>query len=107
MSLLYVVKKSPFMHSDLEHVFELAFFQKEEGYDIGIVLMQDAVLVTKKSEKSKILEKLLNNGIKIYVLEADCKARGIEEWVVDGVQKVGYEGFIDLLMEDYQKTVSF
>jgi len=69
--------------------------------------MQDAVLITKKSEKSKMLEEIMAIEINIYVIDADCKARGISEMVVEGVKKVGYEEFIDLLMEDYEKTVSF
>lgn len=95
------------MHSDLERVFEIITFQREEGYYIGLVLMQDAVIITKKSMKSELLEKILSNGIKVYVLDADCKAKGIAEKVVEGIQKIGYEEFIDLLMEEYEKTISF
>jgi sulfur relay protein TusB/DsrH len=105
-SLLYIVRRSPFMYSDLERAAELASLQKEEN-EIGIVLMQDAVLITKKSEKSKMLEEIMANGIDIYVIDADCKARGISDMVIEGVKKVGYEEFIDLVMEKYKKTVSF
>ncbi len=106
-SLLYIVKRSPFMYSDLERASELASMQKEAGNDIGIVLMQDAVLITKKSEKSKMLDEIMATGIDIYVLDADCKARGISDMVLEGIKKVGYEEFIDLVMENYEKTVSF
>ncbi|WP_287584968.1 sulfurtransferase complex subunit TusB [Candidatus Borrarchaeum sp.] len=106
-SLLYIVRRSPFMYSDLERASELASMQKEEGNDVGMVLMQDAVLITKKSEKSKMLEEIMVNGINIYVIEADCNARGINEMIIEGVKKVGYEEFIDLVMENYEKTVSF
>lgn len=106
-SLLYIVRRSPFMYSDLERAYELASMQKEEGNDVGMVLMQDAVLITKKSEKSKMLEEIMVNGINIYVIEADCNARGINEMIIEGVKKVGYEEFIDLVMENYEKTVSF
>lgn len=105
-SLLYIVKRSPFMYSDLERAAELASMQKEEN-EVGIVLMQDAVLITKKSEKSKMLEEIMANGIDIYVIDADCKARGISDVVLEGIKKVGYEEFIDLVMENYEKTVSF
>lgn len=104
--LLYIIRRSPFMSSDLERVAELAVKQKEEN-EVGIVLMQDAVLITKKSQKSKLLEELMVNGINIFVIEADCNARGISEMVIEGVKKVGYEEFIDLVMEDYEKTISF
>lgn len=106
-SLLYIVKRSPFMYSDLERASELASMQKEAGNDVGIVLMQDSVLITKKSEKSKMLEEIMANGIDVYAIEADCKARGISDVVLEGVKKVGYEEFIDLIMENYEKTVSF
>ena len=106
-SLLYIVRRSPFMYSDLERASELALIQKEAGNDVGMVLIQDAVLITKKSEKSKMLEEIMANGINIYAMDADCKARGLSEMVVEGVKKVSYEEFIDLLMEDYEKTVSF
>ena len=94
------------MYSDLERASELASIQKHSGNDVGMVLMQDAVLITKKSEKSKMLEEIMANGIDIYVIDADCKARGISD-AVQGINKVGYEEFIDLVMEKYEKTVSF
>ncbi|MHA2061864.1 MAG: sulfurtransferase complex subunit TusB [Candidatus Sifarchaeia archaeon] len=107
-SLLYVVRRSPFMYSDLERVAELAYLQKTDaGNDIGIVLLQDSVLITKKSEKSKMLEEIMANGITIYAIEADCKARGIRDVVLEGVKTISYEEFVDLVMEDYEKTVSF
>jgi len=82
--------------------------QKDAGNDVGIVLMQDSVFITtKKSEKSKILEEIMANGIIVYAIEADCKARGISDVVLEGVKKVTYEDFIDLVMENYEKTVSF
>jgi sulfur relay protein TusB/DsrH len=95
------------MYSDLERASELASMQKEEGDDVGVVLMKDAVLISKKSEKSKMLEEIMAHGINIYVIEADCNARGISEMVIEGVKKVGYEEFVDLVMNDYEKTVSF
>jgi sulfur relay protein TusB/DsrH len=95
------------MYSDLERASELASMQKETGNEIGIVLMQDAVLITKKSEKSKMLEEIMANGIIVYAIEADCKARGISDVVLDGVKPVSYDDFIDLVMENYEKTVSF
>jgi len=96
------------MYSDLERAAELASMQKEAGNEVGIVLMQDSVLITtKKSEKSKMLEEIMANGIDVYVIDADCKARGISDVVLEGVNKVGYEKFIDLVMENYEKTVSF
>ena len=95
------------MFSDLESASELASMQKEAGNEVGIVLMQDAVLITKKSVKSKMLEEIMANGIDVYVIDADCKARGISDVVLEGIKKVGYEEFIDLVMENYEKTVSF
>jgi sulfur relay protein TusB/DsrH len=96
------------MYSDLERASELAFLQKEAGNDVGIVLMQDSVLITtKKSDKSKMLKEMMINGINVYAIEADFKARGLSDVVLDGVKKVSYEDFIDLVMENYEKTVSF
>ena len=54
-----------------------------------------------------MLEEIMANGIDIYVIDADCKAGGISDVVLEGVNKVGYEEFIDLVMENYEKTVSF
>ena len=49
----------------------------------------------------------MTTGIDLYVIDADCKARGISDMVLEGVKKIGYEEFIDLVMENYEKTVSF
>ncbi|MDH5614597.1 MAG: sulfurtransferase complex subunit TusB, partial [Gammaproteobacteria bacterium] len=44
--------------------------------------------------------------VKIYALEADLDSRGIKGRVIDGIQLVDYNGFVDLTVE-YDKVQSW
>ncbi|MCX8115946.1 MAG: sulfurtransferase complex subunit TusB, partial [Burkholderiaceae bacterium] len=37
--------------------------------------------------------------LKVFALAPDLQARGVADRVIDGVQTVDYEGFVDLVVE--------
>lgn len=115
MATLYLVTKSPFIHSDPFEAVKVAILQSAVEEKIGVVLLQDAVLGAKKgqfSEKGETFEQLLldavEKGIKVYVLEPDSKARAMKpDQIVEGISPIGYLRLVDLIMEEFEKTVSW
>jgi tRNA 2-thiouridine synthesizing protein B len=66
--------------------------------DSVILLIEDAVIaVTKNSAISEQIKNYLVDN-KVYVLEPDLKARGIRR-IIEGVEKVDYDGFVKLTVE--------
>jgi tRNA 2-thiouridine synthesizing protein B len=100
MSELHTVNKSPFEKSSfdscLEHVLDGS----------AVLLYEDGVYAAMKGTAAE--EKMKSaQGVKFYALGPDVKARGIaEDRVVDGVEIVDYDGFVDLAAE-HSKVVSW
>jgi len=115
MATLYLITKSPFIHNDPSEAVRVAILQRNREEKIGVVLLQDAVLGVKKeqfSEKEESFEQLLlealGKGVDIYALEPDLKARAIKpEEIIEGVAQIGYPKLVDLIMDEYEKIVSW
>ena len=91
MNLLFVIKRSPFISRDLEHILPVA----HEGSHV--MLVQDAVLaVAKTPENQQWLDRLTSAGIVVYALSEDITARGITR-LLEGVEVVDYGGWVDLV----------
>nr|VFK42217.1 MAG: tRNA 2-thiouridine synthesizing protein B [Candidatus Kentron sp. TC]VFK42648.1 MAG: tRNA 2-thiouridine synthesizing protein B [Candidatus Kentron sp. TC]VFK61549.1 MAG: tRNA 2-thiouridine synthesizing protein B [Candidatus Kentron sp. TC] len=91
MSMLHIVNKSPFektsLNSCLMHVKEGA----------AILLSEDGVYAALSG--TAIADKMISalQNCKIYVLEPDIKARGMDVGkVIDGIKVIGYGDFVDL-----------
>lgn len=90
--MLHTVNKSPYRSSLLDTAVKFA--SKGEP----ILLIEDGVIAAAKgtSQEAKLKEVLQNH--EVYALEADLKARGIDQ-LVDGVQTADYGKFVDLTVE--------
>lgn len=100
MSELHIVNKSPFEKSSLDSCLGYV----NEGS--AILLFEDAVYAAMQgtSFSSKIAD---TNGVKVFVMGPDLKARGLsEDKMIDGVETVDYAGFVDLSVE-HSKVVSW
>ena len=84
MSKLYLIR------SHDAGTLELALTDKEAE----VALLQEAVLFANNSISGNA-EKLV--GRRVYVLEHDAVKRGIMDRLVEGVEPIGYERFVDLL----------
>ena len=76
---------------------------------VGFVILQDSVLAARGNhllaDKLKVLKGL---GVRIYALREDLDARGIPlESLVDGISPISYVDLVDLVMEEYDKIVSW
>ena len=94
MATLHTVSRSPFRDSALESCLRLA----RPGS--VLLLMEDGVYgaLTDGALAGRVRDALDRH--RVYALQADLAARGISvAALVDGVQVVDYEGFVDLACE--------
>lgn len=94
MSMLHIVNKSPFERNSLDSCMRLA------GEGSALLLIEDGVYgAVNGSARAKDIKNKMD-GVKLYVLGPDLKARGMsEDQLIDGVSVVDYGGFVDLVTE--------
>ena len=92
--MLHTVNKSPYERNALDACLRLA----ADGS--AILLIEDGVYAAlDNTEGSKNLASRKSN-FSLYVLGPDLEARGLNERpLIDGVEVVGYDGFVDLAAE--------
>lgn len=92
MSELHTVNKSPFEKNSLETCLRLS----KAGS--SILLYEDAVYGALTGTVITDMVSGATGDKKVYVLEPDFKARGLDaDRVIDGVEMVDYAGFVDLV----------
>ena len=93
-AVLHTVNKSPFEKTSLDTCLRLA----KPGS--AILLIEDAVYAAVSGTQLEGKVKEATTKHSVYVLGPDLKARGMNaEQVIDGIEVVGYEGFVDLAAE--------
>ncbi len=92
--MLHTVNKSPFERNNLESCLRLA----KKG--AAILLFEDGVYGAQDGTAFANKVKDAQGQVKLFVLGPDLAARGIAEGqVIEGIQIVDYEGFVDLTVE--------
>ncbi len=94
MAILHTVNKSPFERNALEACLRLA----KAGS--SILLFEDGVIGA--MQNTRFSEKIAQamNDFSFYALGPDINARGLGgDRVIDGIQVVDYNGFVDLTTE--------
>ncbi|HIE53874.1 MAG TPA: sulfurtransferase complex subunit TusB [Chromatiaceae bacterium] len=92
MSELHTVNKSPFEKNSLETCLRLS------RAGSAVLLYEDAVYGALTGTAVTDLVAAATGDKKIYVLEPDFKARGLDAGrTIEGVQMVDYAGFVDLV----------
>ena len=93
MALLHTVNKSPFEKRSLETCLRIAV----EGS--SVLLIEDGVYAAMNGTSLNGALVDAGNRLKFYVLGPDLKARGLaEENVMDCIEVVDYDGFVDLVV---------
>ena len=93
MALLHTVNKSPFEKSSLETCLRIAV----EGS--SVLLIEDGVYAAMNGTSLNGTLSDASNRLQFYVLGPDLKARGLSEQdVVEGIEVVDYDGFVDLVV---------
>jgi sulfur relay protein TusB/DsrH len=75
--------------------------------DTAVVLMEDAVIGTVKTEKNGPYSSLKDEKITLYCLSEDLNARGIDQSNLEpGISPITYDKLIDLI-ENSEKLISW
>lgn len=91
MTMLHTVNKSPYGSDSLAVCVDYA-----QSGD-AILLIEDGVYAARAGGQSEAAVKSGQAKAKVYALGPDLKARGIAaDKLVDGVEVVGYDGFVEL-----------
>jgi tRNA 2-thiouridine synthesizing protein B len=90
--MLHIVNKSLLEKSTLDTVLRLA----RSG---ALLLIEDAVYAATKGNAAEPKLRQAMAKLKVFALAPDLQARGVADRVIDGVQTVDYEGFVDLVVE--------
>ena len=94
MATLHTVNKSPFERNTLESCLRLA----KKGS--SVLLFEDGVIGAMQNTKYSDAVSHAMNDLSFYVLGPDIKARGLNDnKVIDGIQVIDYDGFVDLTTE--------
>lgn len=88
--MLHTVNKSPTSSSALESALRIA----RPGDPI--LLIEDGVHAARRGAISEALIARALTAHPVYALEPDIRARGIAG-IVDGIRRIGYVGFVDLV----------
>ena len=92
MALLHTVNKSPFEKNSLETCLRIA------AAGSSVLLIEDGVYGAMKGTSLKGALSEAGNRVKFFVLGPDLTARGLSEAdVMEGIEVVDYEGFVDLV----------
>lgn len=111
MSILYIINKSPFMSNAFECLMETIELQVAKGLKIGVLLIQNAVIIAKKGAGRKnyqkfeeIISPMISHGTEFYALKPDLESRVISD-IIPGIKAISYDEWIDLL-EPFEKLMN-
>lgn len=91
--MLHTVNKSPYSSNSLQTC--LGYLQTGDV----VLLIEDGVYAAMKGGTSEAL--VSESSAKVYALGPDLKARGIaSEKLIDGIEVVGYDGFVGLAADN-------
>jgi len=101
--LLIILSKSPFV-GDYASIFDMALRAVQKGEKVGVLHIHDSCVALTSDEYSK---KLVDAGLNVYALKADCEARGLLKKIKKGVKIVDYKDWVKLVMDEYDRIVSW
>jgi len=101
--LLIILSKSPFS-GNFDSILKMASEMVEMGEKVGILHIQDACI---SLTLPQYLRRTVNLRLRLYGLKADCEARGLLKKVDKRVAIVDYKGWVKLVMDEYDKIVSW
>ena len=101
MSTLHTINKSPFDRNSLDSCLRVI------SDSDAILLIEDGIYAATTGTSFSDAVKAAAKSHAVYVLGPDLSARGMkEDGVVEGVNVVDYDGFVDLVTE-HDKTNSW
>ena len=101
--MLIILSKSPFV-GDYASILDIALSAVQKGERVGVLHIHASCTALTSGEYSK---KLVDAGLNVYALKADCKARGLLKKIKKRVKIVDYRDWVKLVMDEYNKIVSW
>ena len=101
--MLIILSKSPFF-GDYSSILNVALRAVQKGEKVGILHIHDSCTTLTSGEYSK---KLVDAGLNVYALKADCEARGLLKKIKKRVKIVDYRDWAKLVMDEYDRIVSW
>ncbi len=85
---------------------EPAMLERLKAEKLGIILVQNGVYHAAVKKDGKV-SPVLSKDVEYYALSEDLQSRGFSDSdVVDGkVKVINYDGLVDLIFNDYEKTI--
>lgn len=90
--MLHIVNKSPLEKNSLAAALRYA----TGG---AVLLIEDGVYAATRGNAAEGALRDAMGRLKVYALAPDLQARGMADRVSEGVQTIGYDGFVDLVVE--------
>ena len=69
----------------------------------AVILFEDAVYFSAIGKKA---DDLLERVDEAYVISDDLRARGVADRLIQGFEEIDYSRVVDLIMEEYDQTVT-
>jgi len=91
--MLHIVNKSPFERNALESC--LRFGRNGSA----VLLIEDGVYAVTRGNAAEPKIRQAMSQMKMYALQPDLEARGMQDAVIEGVKLVDYGGFVELVAE--------
>jgi sulfur relay protein TusB/DsrH len=77
------------------------------GRETSIILIQDAInLALKDTRHTREMKSMLDNGVKVLLLDQDVKKRGLEDLLINNVELVDCDSLIDFLFLENQRVIN-
>jgi tRNA 2-thiouridine synthesizing protein B len=89
--MLHIVNKSPFAAGSLDTCLRVA----QSG--AAVLLIEDGIYAAVAGTDSAERLRPGTNGLRLYALGPDIDARGMQERMLAGIERVDYAGFVDLV----------
>lgn len=100
---LFIETRDPFEHRDVKQTWDLAVELGNNGDDVVMFLVQNAVLATRKGANT---ETLGDSKVQVYADDLSLAERGIsQETLRDGVTTASVDQLTDFIMEDGRKPI--
>ena len=107
VKVLYITSKSIYTCAAQGTLLDITKSQMENGHEVGVLLIQDSTLACWRGGKNIIAEAAAH-GIDVYAIKEDLEARGIiGDLVHPGIKQVDYDESIALIMDKYEKVITW
>jgi tRNA 2-thiouridine synthesizing protein B len=91
--MLHILNKSPAQSRTLDSCLRMA----RPGH--SLLLIEDGVYAAVRGHRAAAALHAVLDKFKVYVLQPDLEARGMQAALADGITPVDYGGFVDLVAE--------